>query len=72
MYIFNLMSVYERNEEVNPTQNIRLQESTLLHLQSQGDKSEKCLAKGMWMCMHQCVYAPQYYKHRTVQMLKKT
>lgn len=54
-------------EDVNPTQNIRLQESTLLHLQSQGDKSVKCLTKAS------DVYAPHsvYMQHsitNTVQM----
>lgn len=61
-----MVVVQVKNKDMNPTQNIRLQESTLLHLQSQGDKSEKCLTKS-----HVGVSAPQYDKHRTVQMFKK-
>lgn len=62
----SMVVVQVKNKDMNPTQNIRLQESTLLHLQSQGDKSEKCLTKS-----HVGVSAPQYDKHGTVQMFKK-
>lgn len=55
-------------EDMSRAENIRLQESTLLHLQSQGDKSENVYQRHVEVCAPHCVNAPEYYKYTTVQM----
>lgn len=47
---------------VDPTQNVRLQESTLLHLQSQGDKGDMFNKRRVGVSTHHSITNTQQYK----------